>query len=153
MEHVAKQNAVESDVLPINNVEVGVLAGDDDSSTISVCRSASKHPIIKQSDVKHISEGVKKQLYSIQKSHLELTKDHITYLHRRFMYAVAQNRGNSEAMADVIRCIPHHTFNDHIKCGEWSSYVLDKEKYDHKVIPGGSPKSSQAGFPVIQLKS
>lgn len=135
--HVAKKIVVESDVLRINNVEVGVLIGDDDSSTISACRSASKHPIIKQSDVNHTSGGVKKKLYSIQKSHQELTKDRIAYLHRCFMYAVAQNRGNSKAMADAIRCIPYHTFNDHSKCGDWCGYIRDKENYDHKVIPGG----------------
>ncbi|XP_048514968.1 uncharacterized protein LOC125501888 [Athalia rosae] len=129
---VAKKIVVESDVLRINKVEVGVLIGDDDSSTIDI-----KHPIIKQSDVNHTSGGVKKQLYSIQRNHGELTKDRINYLHRCFMYAVAQNRGNSQAMAEAIRCIPYHTFNDHSKCGNWCGFIRDKENYDHKVIPGG----------------
>ncbi|KAK0181800.1 hypothetical protein PV327_004048 [Microctonus hyperodae] len=40
-------------------------------------------------------------------------------------------------MADAIRCIPYHTFNDHSKCGDWCGYIRDKENYDHKVIPGG----------------
>lgn len=53
------------------------------------------------------------------------------------MYAVAQSRGDSKTMEDAIGSIAYHTFNDHSKCGNWCSYIRDKENYDHKVIPGG----------------
>ncbi|KAK0178582.1 hypothetical protein PV327_007460 [Microctonus hyperodae] len=92
---------------------------------------------IKESDVNHTSGGAKKPLYLIQKSHQELTKDRITYLYRCFMYAVAQNRGNSKAMAYAIRCVPYDTFNGHSKREDWCGHIRDKENYDHEVISGG----------------
>lgn len=55
----------ESDVLKAKNVEVGVMIGDDDSSTIAACRKASDHDILKQYDKNHASGGVKKQLYGL----------------------------------------------------------------------------------------
>lgn len=135
--HVAKKVIVESEILREQNIEVGVLIGDDDSSTIAACRAASNHPIIKQSDINHASGGVKKNLYKIQKTHGELRKDTITYLHRCFTYAVTQNKGNSQAMANAVRCIPYHAFNDHSMCGSWCGYVQNKENYEHTIIPGG----------------
>lgn len=135
--HVAKKLVVDSDILKAQNIEVGVLVGDDDSSTIAACRAAANHPIIKQSDVNHTSGGVKKKLYNIQKNHKELTKDHITYLHRCFSYALSQNKGYSLGLANAIRSIPYHAFNDHSTCGTWCGYIENKENYVHKVIPGG----------------
>jgi hypothetical protein len=51
---------VESAIFQSENVETGVLTGDDDSSTNAAYRGASIHPIIKESDVNHTSGGVKK---------------------------------------------------------------------------------------------
>lgn len=135
--HVAKKLVVDSEILKAENIEVGVLVGDDDSSTIAACRAAANHPIIKQSDVNHTSGGVEKKLYSVQKSHKELTKDRIVYLHRCFTYALSQNKGNCSGLAAAIRSIPYHAFNDHTQCGTWCGYNEDKENYVHKVIPGG----------------
>jgi len=45
--HVAKKIVVESEILRNENIQIGVLVGDDDSSTIVACRVASSHPIIK----------------------------------------------------------------------------------------------------------
>ncbi|XP_011685184.1 PREDICTED: uncharacterized protein LOC105448359 [Wasmannia auropunctata] len=53
--HVAKKIVTESEILRNENIEIGVLVGDDDSSTIAACRAAASHPIIKQSDVNHTS--------------------------------------------------------------------------------------------------
>ena len=135
--HVANKLVNESTILKSKNVEIGVLIGDDDSSAISACRAGASHPIGKLSDVNHTSKGVKKELFAIEKNHKELTRDAISYLHRCFTYAMAQNRGNSMAMANAIRCIPYHAFNKHEKCGNWCGYVQDKENYDHKIVPGG----------------
>lgn len=135
--HVAKKIVVESEILRNANIEVGILVGDDDSSTIAACRAASSHPIIKQSDVNHTSGGVKKKIYNIQKNHKELTKDRIVYFHRCFTYALAQNKGDSIGLANAIQSIPYHVFNDHTKCGTWCGFVERKENYDHKIIPGG----------------
>ncbi|XP_018314208.1 uncharacterized protein [Mycetomoellerius zeteki] len=134
---VVKDIVTSSTILQSKNLEIGVLIGDDDSSTIAACRAASSHTIVKHSDINHASGGVKKELYKIEKRHKELTKDGILYLHRCFTYALAQNKGNSAALADAIQCIPYHAFNDHSKCGTWCGYIIDKENYDHRIIPGG----------------
>nr|XP_012218851.1 PREDICTED: uncharacterized protein LOC105670095 [Linepithema humile] len=128
--HVAKKIVVESEILRNENVEIGVLVGDDDSSTIAACRAAANHPIIKQSDVNHTSGGVKKKMYNIQKNHKELTKDCIIYLHRCFTYALAQNKGNSVGLANAVRSIPYHAFNDHTKCGSQRLFEELKDIFD-----------------------
>ncbi|XP_015189531.1 PREDICTED: uncharacterized protein LOC107073407 [Polistes dominula] len=86
---------------------------------------------------KTVEIGVTKHLYAIEKNHHELKKDSIKYLHRCFSYAMIQNKGNSKNMAATIRSIPYHAFNKHEKCGQWCSYIQDKENYDHKTVPGG----------------
>ncbi|XP_011859310.1 PREDICTED: uncharacterized protein LOC105556809 [Vollenhovia emeryi] len=137
--HVAKNLVNSSEVLKSQNLQVGVLIGDDDSSTIAACRSTSSHPIVKFSDKNHASGGVTKELYKIanNRKHRELTKDGIMYLHRCFTYAMSTNKGDSEGMAKTIRCIPYHAFNDHNQCGDWCGYLSDPENYDHSMIPGG----------------
>ncbi|KAL6418583.1 hypothetical protein ACFW04_011991 [Cataglyphis niger] len=80
-------SAKESEILKSQNVEVGILIGSDDSFTISTCRSASNHPILKQ-QIKIVQE--------------ELTKESIVYFHKCFTYAIAQNIGNSIVMAAAI---------------------------------------------------
>ncbi|XP_043286870.1 uncharacterized protein [Venturia canescens] len=137
--HVAKNLVNSSKILKSHNIEVGVLVGDDDSSTIAACRATSEHPIVKFSDINHASGGVTKELYKINNNHKckELTKDGITYLHRCFKYAMTTNKGDSVAMARDIQCIPYHAFNDHSKCGPWCGFHRDPENYDHTIIPGG----------------
>lgn len=137
--HVAQNLVNNSTILKFQNVEVGVLIGDDDSSTIAACRSISSNPIVKFSDTNHASGGVIKELYKIlnKRNHKELTKDGILYLHRCFTYAMTTNKGNSAAMARDIQCIPYHAFNNHSKCGMWCGFVKDPKNYDHTIIPGG----------------
>ncbi|XP_011858949.1 PREDICTED: uncharacterized protein LOC105556464, partial [Vollenhovia emeryi] len=135
--HVAQNLVNNSTILKSQNVEVGILIGDDDSSTIAACRSTSSHPIVKFSDTNHTSGGVTKELYKISNKHKELIKDAIVYLHRCFTYAMKTNKGNSTAMAQAIQCIPYHAFNDHSKCGTWCGFVKNPENYDHTIIPGG----------------
>lgn len=100
--HVGKNLVTNSSILKSKNLEVGILIGDDDSSTITACRNSSSHHIVKHSDKNHTSTGVKKQLYKMEKNYQELNKDRISYLHRCFTYAVAQNKGNSVALAEAI---------------------------------------------------
>ncbi|XP_015120753.1 uncharacterized protein LOC107043683 [Diachasma alloeum] len=143
--HVGKKLVVESEILKAQNTEVGILVGDDDSSTIAACRNASDHPILKRSDKNHASGGLRKQLYEMQKKIKELTKERITYLHRCFTFAVSQNLGNDAEMANAIRSIPLHACNDHTVCGAWCGYHDDPEKYEHSSVPGGftDPKLSE----------
>ncbi|KAF2885904.1 hypothetical protein ILUMI_20271 [Ignelater luminosus] len=131
-----------SRILENARFEVGVLVGDDDSSTIAAVRLAANHKIAKFSDMNHTNKGVKKHLYNIQRKHKELTKDAIKYLQPCFSYAVAQNKENKVNMANSIRQILDHAFNNHQKCGRWCGYQHDKENYQHKIINGGFAEKS-----------
>lgn len=51
--NLATKLVVQSKILKEQNVDVGVLVRDDDSSTIAACISASDHDILKQSDSNH----------------------------------------------------------------------------------------------------
>ncbi|XP_026666567.1 uncharacterized protein LOC113463857 [Ceratina calcarata] len=73
--HVANKHVNNSSILKSNNLQVGIFVGDDDSSSISACRAGSSHPIGKLSDTNHTSNGIKRQLYDIEKTHNELTKN------------------------------------------------------------------------------
>lgn len=115
--HVATTIVNSSAILKAVNLEVGILVGDDDSSTIKACRDNCSHEIVKFSDTNHAAGGVKKELYKIAPRFVEMRKDAITYLHRCFTFAIAGNKGNSANLADAIRCIPKHAFNDHSVCG------------------------------------
>lgn len=50
---------------------------------------------------------------------------------------MTQNRGKSTVMAEAIRSIPYHAFNQHEKCNQWCGYVKDKENYNYRMIPNG----------------
>lgn len=104
------------------NMELGVLVGDEDSSTILNVRNASDHEIIKHSDKNHVGKGVMNGLYKIQSKYKELTKEAITSLSRGFNYALAQNKGNKAKMKDAIENIPYHYFDDHKNCDTWCKY-------------------------------
>ncbi|XP_043285641.1 uncharacterized protein [Venturia canescens] len=134
---VAASLATGSQILKAHHVSVGVLIGDNDSSSICAVRKKSSHEVIKHSDFNHTSKGVKNMLYKIGKDKDpdgELSPDAIKYLHRCFTYAVAQNKGNTDAVKSAILNIPFHAFNIHRKCGTWCKYVRDPEKYSHSDI-------------------
>ncbi|XP_046614237.1 uncharacterized protein LOC124302290 [Neodiprion virginianus] len=44
---------------------------------------------------------------------------------------------NTKEVADALRNIPDHAFNNHDNCGHWCRYVKNPLTYDHKVIKGG----------------
>lgn len=135
--HVASKIVNHSTILKDLDLEVGILVGDDDSSTIKACRENSSHPIAKFSDTNHAAGDVRKELYKMAPRFSEMNKDAITYLHRCFTFAIAGNKGNSSALAAAIQSIPKHAYNDHSICGAWCGYIQDPENYDHNIIPGG----------------
>ena len=65
---------VDNPVLKENNMEVGVIIADNDSSSMCTIRNASSNEVLKQSDINHSSGGVVKELYRIKKTCLDLMK-------------------------------------------------------------------------------
>ncbi|KAK2578741.1 hypothetical protein KPH14_001033 [Odynerus spinipes] len=115
----------QSKILTEKNVEVGVFIGDDDSSSIRAVRNATDRIIVKQSDRNHASKGVRNVLYKTanDKNVKGMSADAIKYLHRCYTYAVAQNQGNSTALAASLRNIPYHAYDQHDNCGKWCGYL------------------------------
>lgn len=120
------------------NVELGVFIGDNDSSAICAARNAANHEIVKQDDLNHTKKGLVSQLYKIIKKHKELNSSNIKYLSKCFNYCVSQNAGNKLMLAESLRNIPNHCFNNHENCGEWCRYdPKDPNSYEHSVIGKG----------------
>ena len=118
-------------------VELGIMIGDNDSSSISAIRAGSNYEVIKHSDKNHTSKGVTNELYKIKKDYKELTSNPIKYLQRCFNYRVSQNAGDSMEIAAAIKNIPYHSYNDHSNCGSWCGYQHNPETYQHSVIGSG----------------
>lgn len=125
-----------SSILKEVNMEVGILCGDDDASTIKAVRAVSSHPVVKLSDINHTQKGLSNCLYEM-KGFKDLNSNAIDYLKRCFSYALAQNVGNVTGLATALRAIPLHIYNDHSLCMEWCGHVKGIENYDHTMVPGG----------------
>ncbi|KAK0157293.1 hypothetical protein PV328_011051 [Microctonus aethiopoides] len=136
----ARQLVVKNKLLLKYNVQVGIIAGDNDSSSIHAIHAEIDHPIIKVDDTNHTKKGVVNQLYKVTNSEdtlKELTKNSKDYLRRCFSFALEQHKGDAAGLAKALKNIPCHAFNKHNDCGDWCGYKADKENYDHRNIPDG----------------
>lgn len=125
----------QSKILQDADVEVGVFAADNDSSSKSALQKACSYPIIFQSDMNHTTKGVSNILYEVKSNRgkdpdQELDHDSIKYLKKCFTYAVKQNLGDIEGMKAAIKNIPHHVNNEHSNCGSWCQGKSEKENYN-----------------------
>ncbi|XP_024888392.1 uncharacterized protein LOC112465192, partial [Temnothorax curvispinosus] len=110
----------ESTILKETGLNVRVLIGDEDSSTIAAVRRGNDETIFKLADNNHLKKHFSKDLYELQKTFKEMKKrDVIPHLKKCFNYAVAQNKGKSVELASTLRTIPDHVFGKHENCGAW----------------------------------
>ncbi|XP_067215908.1 uncharacterized protein [Linepithema humile] len=110
----------QSTVLKEIGLNARVLIGDEDSSTIAAVRRESLQSIFKLCDSNHLKKNFLSNLYQLKKQFKEMAKkDTIPYLKKCFSYAVAQNRGKSSELANILRSIPEHVFGRHENCGNW----------------------------------
>lgn len=109
-----------SKILKEANLNVRVVIGDDDSSTIAAVRRGNSKEIYKLRDRNHLTKSFSKELYKLQGKFKEMDKKAtITHLKKCFRYALAQNNGKSKELASTLRSIPDHFFNHHANCGSW----------------------------------
>ncbi|KAJ8685011.1 hypothetical protein QAD02_020804 [Eretmocerus hayati] len=110
-----------SKVLQEAKLEIGVLIGDEDATTMSaIYKSDPSVNIFKLADKNHLIKNFGKELYELAKIHKELNrKGVIDHIKKCFTYAVAQNKGKTIELAQTLRTIPDHLFNRHEKCAEW----------------------------------
>lgn len=116
----AAQLVNNSEVLRRVGLDVRVLVGDDDSSTIDKIMKGSLHKIFKLSCRVHLARNYVKGLYHLKKSYSELGRQGVIgHLKKCFSYALAQNVGNAENLCNTILTIRDHVYDKHDNCGSW----------------------------------
>ena len=114
-------------------MNVGVIIGDEDSSTIAAVRRENNNVIHKLADNNHLIKHFVSELYDLAKTFKELKKQGvINHLKKCFCYAIAQNKGSSTDVAQAIKSIPDHVYNQHENCGEWCKRENDNK--NQKII-------------------
>ncbi|XP_046587819.1 uncharacterized protein LOC124292972 [Neodiprion lecontei] len=117
---VGVESVNRSTVVKDAGLNVRVLIGDEDSSTIAAVRRGNSQQIFKLADTNHLRKHFVSELYELQKTYKEMKKkEAIPHLKKCFGYAVAQNKGKSVELANCLRSIPDHFFNRHDNCGHW----------------------------------
>lgn len=123
-----------SKVLQDAKVNVGVLIGDEDSSTIFAVKKGRDNIIYKLADKNHLVKHFTNELYDLAKRFKELKKTGvISHLKKCFCYAIAQNKGKTSDLASAIKSIPDHVYNRHENCGDWCTRGNDKS-VSHAII-------------------
>lgn len=87
--HAAVQLTKNNEILSSQNVEIGVIITDNDSSAFAAMRNGLNYEIIKQADKNHTSKGVRSALWKIQSKFKELNTASIQYLAKCFNYSVS----------------------------------------------------------------
>ncbi|CAH0555169.1 unnamed protein product [Brassicogethes aeneus] len=109
-----------SPILKESGLQVRVLIGDEDSSTISAVRKGTTKTIFKFSDKNHLQRSFNTDLYGLRVSHNEMKKKGVVeHIRKCLSYAIAQNKGKNRELAAAMLAIPDHLFNHHENCGSW----------------------------------
>ena len=99
-------------------------------------------PIFDENTTLPLSSGaMSTMLKSLSKHHKILNSIDtkvINYLGKCYSDAVAQNKGNTEALQNNLRQIVPHTFGEHTCCGAWCKYKVTPN-YKHSSLPRGQP--------------
>ncbi|XP_071571338.1 uncharacterized protein [Temnothorax nylanderi] len=119
-------------MLQEENVQIGTIIGDDDSSTIANVRREAHHAVEKESDKNHATCTLSKDMWK-----LKIPSKIIEYMKYCFGCVLLKNKGNVENVrAGLLNIVPH-AFDDHEKCGMWCAYKEDPTNYKHRLLPGG----------------
>lgn len=144
-----------SAILKEAGLNVRVLVGDDDNTTISAIRLGNPQQIFKLTDSNHLKKNFMRTLYDLRKDFKEMRKvDVIPHLKKCFSYAVVQNKGNSAGLAKAIRNIPDHVFGRHENCGSWCKdfhkiHLNDEDLYNKLWEIFGKYADNASKFSVV----
>ncbi|XP_011313324.1 uncharacterized protein [Fopius arisanus] len=114
------------------NVILGTLIGDDDSSTIAAIRRECKHPVAKWSDLNHATKQLNNALWKNK-----VNRQVIDHLKFAFGCALKKNKDDVSGTGRSITNIVPHAFDEHENCGDWCKWKDDPNNYVHKYLPGG----------------
>lgn len=125
----------DSKILKSTGLNVRVVIGDEDSSTIASVRRGTVDKIFKLSDKNHLQKSFKSDLYKLKPNFKELArKNTIPHLNKCFNYAISQNKCQSSKLASILKSIPDHFFNNHENCGDWCKRGAFNDTSSQKVI-------------------
>ena len=120
-------------------VDVGVLVGDEDSTTIARVRKEVEPSIEKRSDSNHIKKTLGHSLYSLQKKYKLLSTKKIKYLQKCFNYMVKNNHGNPDGIEMGLKAMSKHPFSDHSDCHRTWCRFIDNPTARYRSLPYGKP--------------
>lgn len=122
-------------ILKNTGLNVRVVVGDEDSSTIAAIRRGTIQKMFKLSDQNHLKKSFKSDIFSLKPKFKELArKDTIPHLRKCFNYAITQNKCQSSKLMSIFQSIPDHFFNRHENCGDWCKRGAFDEASQQKVI-------------------
>lgn len=88
-----------------------VIIRDEGSSVIAAVRKENDVFIHKLADKNHLVKHFTSELYELGKKFKELNKkDVINHIKKCFTYAIAQNKGQSTQLANILHNIPDHLY-------------------------------------------
>jgi hypothetical protein len=123
-----------SNILKEAGLNVRVIIGDEDSSTIAAVRKESSETVHKLADKNHLVKHFTSKLYELAKKCKQLNKQGvISHVKKCFTYAIAQNKGQTTQLADILRSIPDHLYGQHENCKEWCSRQENSTKQTIKL--------------------
>lgn len=80
-----------------DSYRIGMVIGDDDSTTMTMVWNQVDHNIEKWSDTNHVKKALGKRLYHLQKQERSLTTPVIKCLQKCFSYGVSQDKDDPKS--------------------------------------------------------
>ena len=94
------------------------------------------YAVQKWSDISHAKCALGNRLYGIKSAHRQQSKKVIKYVQRSFIYAVAQNKGDSASLKMALNAIVPHMYGEHDICRAWCRFAKENPSvYRHKDLP------------------
>lgn len=125
-------------LLDKENVDVNIIIGDDDSSTIAAIQRASSHQFTKWSDFNHVHKNFNNGLYA-----LKLPRSLIEYFSKNFTCAIKQNKNDHLKIKNALLAVVPHAYGDHQSCGDWCAGRSSPDTYIHSHLPNGKSLTDQ----------
>lgn len=121
--------------------KVGTFVMDRDSTTMVKVHREVNDKIQKKTDSNHIKKGLIGSLINLSQKHSSLKNIKVrTHLVKLTMYAIKQNQGKPEKVAENLKMIVPHMYDEHQACSEkWCGYKSDPENYKMTSLPHKKP--------------
>ena len=121
-----------------DDISVGCLEMDNDTTTIAKVRCEVDPAMRKVSDKNHTMKQFSNKLWDLKKNkrYKELSAKTISHIKKCFSFCLAQNSGDDSAIQEGLKAIVPHLYGVHHACSiGWCGYLKDNETYVPKRLP------------------